>query len=493
MTYQLFPYQQDLVDRTLKAYTQGYKAPCIVLGCGGGKSIIIAEIIRRSTHKGNRVLFLVHRKELKEQIEKTLINNDVIMDRVHVGMVQTVVRRLDQHPPYDLIVIDENHHSLAKSYRKIIDYFDTFIVGFTATPIRLNGDGLGDVNDVLIEGVSVKWMIENHRLSPYRYFSLPAIDLAKLKMSSTGDYTSKSTGDALSKTIYGDVVDNYKRLINGQKTILYAHSVEFSRGYAKHFNDNGIPSKHIDANTPKTEREEIIQKFRDGEILVLCNVDILGEGFDVPDCTAVMLLRPTKSLSLYIQQSMRPMRYQSDKIAYILDHVANFDRHKFPDEQREWSLEKKDRKRKGEEEHYRTWECEIGNGGCGVLLGEEDIPKIQIKYIPVKENEFEVERYRQCPICGLKHHIEKNDKEEVEGDLVEYTQEERKKHFYKNRNWRQATSYKELQEIGKAKGYKASWSAFKAKELNLPDAPSWVYHYQPKNKGFNLNVQSSKI
>src|SRR5699024_9600940 len=107
-----------------------------------------------------------------------------------------------------------------------------------------------------------------------------------------------------------DVIKHYKQLADGQKTILYAHSVEFSKMYADKFNEAGIISAHIDAKTPKAERDNIIQKFRDGEVLVLCNVDILGEGFDVPDATAVMLLRPTESLSLYIQQSMRPMRYR---------------------------------------------------------------------------------------------------------------------------------------------------------------------------------------
>ena len=304
MTYQLFPYQKELVTKAQQAYKDGYKAPCIVLGCGGGKSIIIAEVIRQSTEKGNRVLFLVHRKELKDQITNTLKGNAVNMKMVTVGMVQTIVRRLDKLPKYNLIVIDENHHTLAASYKKIIDYFDTYVLGFTATPIRLNGDGLGDVNDLLIEGVSVDWMIKNNRLAPYEYYSIDLVDQEKLKKNSMGDYTNDSMNDSLGDTIYGDVIKHYRQLADGQKTILYAHSVEFSKMYAEQFNQSGIPSAHIDAKTPKAERDTIIQQFRDGEILVLCNVDILGEGFDVPDATAVMLLRPTESLSLYIQQSI---------------------------------------------------------------------------------------------------------------------------------------------------------------------------------------------
>lgn len=484
MTYQLFPYQQELVTKAQQAYKDGYKAPCIVLGCGGGKSIIIAEIIRQSTDKGNRVLFLVHRKELRDQIENTLINNNVNMDLVTVGMVQTIVRRLDKLPKYNLIVIDENHHTLARSYRTIIDYFDTYVLGFTATPIRLNGDGLGDVNDLLIEGVSVDWMIKNDRLAPYDYYSIDLIDKDKLKKSSTGDYTYGSMDDSLGDTIYGDVIKHYRELADGQKTILYAHSVEYSEMYADRFNEAGIPSAHIDAKTPSTERDDIIQKFRDGEILVLCNVDILGEGFDVPDATAVMLLRPTESLSLYIQQSMRPMRYRPSKRATIIDHVGNVYRHGFPDMDRTWTLEKKQKRKKTEVEPYPIWECEIDNGGCGMVFPKDEIEMKQVW----DEEQQELLNYKICPDCD-RHHLIKDisgKKIDDEAELRKLEKEEAETEFYKRRNWRKAKSYKELQEIGRAKGYKPSWSAFKAAELKLDDAPKWVFQYIQEPQ-FKLN------
>ena len=295
----LYPYQQDLVNRARESYAKGFKAPCIVAPCGSGKSVMIAEIIKQTTDNHKHVLFLVHRRELLDQIEGTLTNHGVDMDYVELGMVMTVVRRLESYPKFDLIVIDENHHTLAKSYRTILDYFDTYVLGFTATPIRLNGDGLGDVNDTLIEGPTAKWLINHNRLAPYDYYSIDLTDTSKLKKSSTGDYTNKSIDDSLGKTLYGDVIKHYKQLVDGQKTILYAHNVEYSQFFADKFNQSGIPAKHIDAKTPKAERQSIIDQFRQGTIKVLCNVDLIGEGFDVPDCTAAVsythLTLPTKA------------------------------------------------------------------------------------------------------------------------------------------------------------------------------------------------------
>src|SRR5690625_1175685 len=137
-----------------------------------------------TTLKGNRVLFLVHRKELIDQIKETFEFNGVDLDLVHFGMVQTVVRRLDRMRKPDLIITDENHHSLAASYKKIYEHFnDVLRLGFTATPIRLNGSGLGDVNDILIEEINAKWLIKNNYLSPYKYYAPKLIDTGKLKLN----------------------------------------------------------------------------------------------------------------------------------------------------------------------------------------------------------------------------------------------------------------------------------------------------------------------
>lgn len=480
--FQLYDYQQDLVDRARQSYIEGYKAPCIVLGCGGGKSVIIAEVIKQTTDRKKHVLFLVHRTELRDQIRNTLTQHGVDMDYVELGMVMTVVRRLEKTKQPDLIVVDENHHVLAKSYKKILEHFDTNVLGFTATPIRLNGDGLGDINDVLLEGPSVEWLINHHRLSPYKYYTVDLTDHAALKKTSTGDYSNKSMNDALGDVIYGDVIDTYRKLANGKKAILYAHNVEYSKRFADAFNEVGIPSTHIDGNTSKEIRQQAIDDFRDGNINVLCNVDILGEGFDVPDCEVVIMVRPTESLSLYIQQSMRPMRYQKDKTAIIIDHVGNVYRHGFPDTERTWTLEKKERKKRKEVEPYPIHTCD----NCLMTYQKDDLViSIQI----IKDEEVRISR---CPYCGFKQAIENITQKEIieESEIKQMEREELEREYLKRKDWKTARSYKELLSIAKARGYKPSWAAFKANELGLSDTPHWVKGWIKENN--STQSQSKK-
>ena len=334
-------YQEDLLTRLFQAYDDGFSAPCIVLPCGGGKSVITAEIAKRFTDKRLHVLFLVHRKELCEQIENTFVGYGVNMDFCKIMMVQTATRRLPRIKQPDLIITDENHHSKAKTYRRIYDYFHTIKrVGVTATPERMGGEGLRDVNDILIEGVTPRWLIDNHYLSDYRYFA-PKIDLPKFHIKH-GEYDQNEIKRYFEKNaniIYGDAVKHYRRIADGKQAICYLPNVEFSQYMAEQFSSDGITAAHIDGKTPKTVRSDIIERFRKGEIRILCNVDIISEGFDVPDCACSILLRPTKSLILFIQQSMRCMRYREGKTAIIIDHVNNVAEHGLPDFEREWSLD----------------------------------------------------------------------------------------------------------------------------------------------------------
>ena len=181
---QLRPYQEELVQQVRDAWRHGKQAPCIVLPCGGGKSVIVAEIAKRTTGNGRRVLFLVHRQELCEQITNTFRKWGVDMLRCQIMMVQTAARRIAKLPEPSLIITDENHHSLAKSYQSVYDAFPhAYRVGVTATPVRLDGSGLGDVNDALIQGVSAKWLIQNRFLSPYDYYAPSLVDLTGISIN----------------------------------------------------------------------------------------------------------------------------------------------------------------------------------------------------------------------------------------------------------------------------------------------------------------------
>ena len=310
---QLRPYQTDIVNRVRQAYLHGFKAPCVVLPCGGGKSVIVAEIAKRTTDKQNHVLFLVHRKELVDQIQKTFSYWGIDMKNADIMMVQTATRRILKLQKPALIITDENHHSKATTYRRIYNSFPNVCrLGVTATPVRLDGSGLGDVNDVLIEGVSAKWLIKNHYLAPYDYYAPSIADLTGIKIQH-GEYETISAQKALMKmAVFGDVIRHYKQLADGKQAICYCVSIKHSMAMAEEFRNADISAEHIDGNTPKDERERIISEFRSGKIKILCNVDLISEGFDVPDCECAILLRPTKSLTLYIQQSMRCMRYKPD-------------------------------------------------------------------------------------------------------------------------------------------------------------------------------------
>lgn len=304
-----------------------------------------------SVEKGNEVLFLVHRIELKEQIEDTFKWWGVDMNHCTVGMVQSISRRLDKITPPNFIITDEGHHGLSNTYFKIYNYFSKANKLFlTATPRRTSGEGLGDVSDDIIEGVSTKWLIENNFLAPYEYYSSVLIDCDKLKIKK-GEYEQNSILEEIDKTkIYGSVIDGYKRFCNGKKAICFCSSIEHSKKVANKFNEIGIKAAHIDGKTSKEERKLIMDNFRSGKITVLCNYEIISEGLSVDDCEACLLLRPTKSLILFIQSSMRCMRYKDNKTAIILDFVGNYTRHGLPDYAREWKLtyDKREKNRSNE-------------------------------------------------------------------------------------------------------------------------------------------------
>ena len=376
-------YQEELVSRVHSAWLHGKRAPCIVLPCGGGKSCIVAEMARRATANKKSVLFLVHRKELCEQIENTFRRWGVDMLRCRVMMVQTAVRRLSKIPPPSLIITDENHHSTANTYKKVYDAFpNAHRVGVTATPIRLDGSGLADVNDELIVGVSAKWLIEHNCLSPYEYYAPSLVDLTGIKIKK-GDYDVSSVENLmLRKAVFGDVIKYYRELANGRQAVCYCASVRHSMETAMQFNLAGIEAAHIDGGTPKSERERIINDFRRGALDILCNVDLISEGFDVPDCECAILLRPTQSLTLYIQQSMRCMRYRKGKRAVIIDHVGNYARFGMPDADRRWSLEGKKKSKKYEAaDPVNARQCPV----C-------------FSVFPPKDSEGN--KVRVCPECG---------------------------------------------------------------------------------------------
>lgn len=444
ITIQLRPYQEKLVTDIRQSLASGHCAPCAVLGCGGGKSVIEAEIARLANDRGNRVLFLVHRQELCDQIARTFTGWGVDMSRTDVMMVQTATRRLDKLAPPGLIITDEAHHATADTYTRIYSYFpDVPRVGFTATPIRLGQGGLGAVFDVLIPSVTTKWLIENHYLAPYKYYSYRLADTSGLHVRA-GDYIKSEVHGLMEKAaIYGDTVDTYRRLGQNKQTIVYCASITASKATAEAFRRAGYAAVHLDGETPEAERADAVERFRRGSLRILCNVDLFGEGFDVPDCGCVILLRPTKSLSLFIQQSMRSMRYREGKEALIIDHVCNVFTHGLPDDPREWTLEAKKPRAKSTI-HIRE---------CPICFG----------VIPATS--------AACPMCGYEFRPEERRVlEVVDGELVEVTPEEIERRRLRKLPYdayRDMKSFDELAAFAAARGYQWMWAVRKAHEMGV--------------------------
>lgn len=444
---ELREYQSELIENIRQSIRKGNKSIVSVLGCGGGKSIIQAEIARCATDKHSRVLFLVHRRELCNQITATFTAQDVDMRLCSIAMVQTVSRRIDSIASPDIIITDEAHHSTANTYKKIYNRFpDALLLGFTATPIRLNKGGLGEVYKDLITSVSTRWLIDNHYLAPYKYYSVKLADTSGLHVRA-GEYKADEVAQLMqNEEIYGETVKQWEIIAKGKKTIVYCASVEASKETAEQFRAAGYSSESLDGAINKNYRASVMSDFRNGKIQILCNCDLFGEGLDVPDCECVVLLRPTQSLTLFIQQSMRSMRYMPGKTAIIIDHVGNCYQHGLPDDDRQWTLEPK----KKQESIVKIRECKE----CYAV------------YSPTES---------KCPVCGAEavHEVRNVNKKIVDIDLVEV----RRKNDLKNTRLSDAelNSWSDIVEFQKIKGYKFAWCVRYAAAHEIPIPQKYNY------------------
>lgn len=433
MALKLREYQSDFLDK-LRLKLKHNRNILSVLPCGAGKTVLFAYIADNhiKLNPRNEVWFIVHRKELIDQTIDTFNNFNIHSDRIKIFMVQSLsnmIKKGKTNGEPTMIIFDESHHCTSTSWMRIIEtYPNAYKIGLTATPCRLDGVGLKNVFNEMLIGVNTKYLIQNKYLAPYDYYAPKlAINSQNLKIKGS-DYDSSYVTEMFEKSkIYGDVIDNYNKLAKGKKSILYAPSIEFSNKICKEFQDNGINAVHFDGNTPKQERDRIIQDFRDGKIDILSNVDLVGEGFNVPDCECCLLLRPTMSVALYIQQSMRCMRYKENKKAIIIDYVGNCFRHGLPDDDREWTLDGKMRcLNESAEKDIVSREC----GKCH---------RVYSGIAPI------------CPYCGNDNHkTRKQIEQEEQAELEKITEIEKKN---KRREVGMAKSFESLVEIGRQRGY----------------------------------------
>lgn len=350
----LYPHQSKLIDGARSAFRSGKKSVLIVLSTGGGKSVIIGDVVRGLVTNNKRVLVLAHRARLINQLNGTLSRFDVSVSRIAgakkvrnlcmLGMVETVRRRLDRLPDPDYIIVDEAHHSLSDQYLAVLKQWPNVrVIGVTATPARTDGKGLGDVYECMIEGPPMAWLKDNGFLANYRYFRVPShIDLDQIKKDKkTGDYNEKELASAERKShIVGDAISHYKEHASGLTGIVFCTGIARAKEVAEDFCAAGIVSDAIDGTMDEDVQESLMGDLASGKIKLLMSADLIGEGVDVPSINVVIMLRPTQSVTVFLQQAGRALRVKADgSMAIILDHVQNVKRHGLPCDPRAWSLD----------------------------------------------------------------------------------------------------------------------------------------------------------
>jgi superfamily II DNA or RNA helicase len=444
------PYQSDFIKKVLSAFGSGEKKICVVAPCGSGKTVLFAGMAEATQKNGKTVWFLVHRKELLDQTVDTFVRFGIELRTIQIGMVTTVANHLDSYPKPDMIIFDECHFSAARTWQKIVEtYPDCYYIGLTATPCRLDGKPLKGTYDYMIQGVTAKELVKQGYLAPYKYYAPSVADLSALKRKGR-DFDSKQAEELLStRAVFGDVIKHYRKYADGKQAICYCSSINHSEKMAEQFVQAGINAVHFDGNTPKKQRDEIIEQFRKGEIRVLCNVDLISVGFDCPDCECCILLRPTMSLALYIQQSMRCMRPKEGKTAIILDHVNNYTRFGLPDDDREWSLDSVPKKKP-----------DYGEDG-----------KLLIRQCPVCFGTYKANGTKKCPYCGSTEKLTaqeiKNIKEIHLEEIKEATRKKAETAVKDITNPDDCRTMAELFALAKKKGYKSGWAYLQGKKRGL--------------------------
>lgn len=447
-------YQQQGVQALRQAYRGGFRAPLFVLSTGGGKTVVFSYVTQQASARGNRVWILVHRQELLRQSSDSLddlgVEHGLIApgksptgDLVQVASVQTLVRRLGKIPPPDLIIVDEAHHASAASWRRVIEaYPQARLLGVTATPIRMDGKGLGVSSggffDTMIEGPSIRELIDRGYLSPPKVYAPPTDFSTEGMHSRFGDYVKKEIAAAVDKpVITGSAVEHYRKICPNVPAIAFCASVAHAEHVAQEFRAAGFQAASVDGSMDDGRRKSLINALGSGGLHVLTSCDIISEGTDIPVVGAAILLRPTQSMGLFLQQVGRALRVcPGKKHAVILDHVGNCLRHGMPDEIREWSLDGEDRKRasRGSQEvNDRVKQCER----CYAV--HPPAPK--------------------CPHCGFEYEPDARDIEQVDGELQEIDEEHAE--FLRRQRRSEvgrAKTLEDLQAIAKERGYRAGWA-----------------------------------
>jgi superfamily II DNA or RNA helicase len=459
----LRPYQLDAVAKIEQYWSQGKQAVLFQLPTGGGKSRIIRQIVDDYSQSKKVIYLIAHRQTLVEQLSREVSEADIkhgiiqagmpyIRYRVQVCSMQTLVRRLDKLAEPEIIVIDEIHHVKSNSYMNILNYWpNAKVLGLTATPQRIDGKGFDDIFDELILGPTMKQLIEAGFLSDYEYYAPESVDMEGVKKTG-GDYNAKESVDRVDrKVITGSAVEHYRKYADHQPAIASCVSIAHSEHVAQEFRDAGYKAIAVNSRMDQMQVRRAIAGLKDGSTEILTQCEMLGEGVDIPAATCLIGLRPTASLTIFLQHCGRVLRKAKGKDkAIILDHVGNWSRFGLPDDEREWSLKGKPKGAKEPSKYKRCPEC--------------------LRPVAVSA--------RKCEWCGYEWMYEAQERMpvEVEGTLVSIKErkEGENQDLYRAIS-RNAHNLKEAIKIAKEMGYKHNSAFYVWTELLHLAVDSVVY------------------
>jgi superfamily II DNA or RNA helicase len=412
---ELRDYQQQCIDDLRAAFAKKHRRVLLVAPTGAGKTVMFSYLTKKLTERGNRVLLLAHRDFLLDQIGSTLERFGIphgfiaakrrreLCHLTQVAGVHTLKSRVGKiawQP--DWIICDEAHHATAGSWDVILNAYPAArVVGVTATPQRLDGKGLGEVFDEMVLRPRVQDLMDRGFLSRVQYYSPKTVSTEGMH-TRMGDYVAAEIDQAVNnRGVTGHAVDWYRKACDNAPAIAFCASIAHSENVAEGFREAGYRWQALHSKASYADNQAAIQKLASGELHGVSSCDIISEGFDVPVVTAAILLRPTQSLGLYLQQIGRVLRpAPGKKRAIVIDHVGNVAQckagvwslnHGRAEDDREWSLDGAKKKEKSE----RVGRCEQ----CLAIIP----PAVKI-----------------CPECGHEREtVERKPLEQVAGDLEE--------------------------------------------------------------------------
>jgi len=411
-------YQERAISTLRSFIGKGLRKTIMALPTGAGKSIIFGQIISNALDKGKTILWLVHRRNLvwqmKDVLEQFGVEAGVIMAGTEsdttlpcqIGTIQTYIRRLKLSATFDnhffidadLVLIDEGHRSLSKTYMDTISlYSEKIIIACTATPMRADGRGMGEVYDSIADIAGVQELTDQEYLSPARYFAPSTPDLEGVKIV-MGDYVVKHLDKKMNKTkLNGDIVENWLKNGEDRKTLVFCVNVKHSIAICEEFQKQGVNAEHLDAKSSDEVRNDVFVRMERGDTQVICNVGLYQEGLDVPSVSCVIMARPTKSMGLYRQCCGRGLRvFPGKSDCIIFDHGGVIEEHGFLEDELEWSLDGKE----------KAWKKPT------IKENEPKLSKCRVCHQIFKGTKI-------CPVCGTELRSFGKKIETVDAELVE--------------------------------------------------------------------------